>query len=287
MPKIETKRVTLNVRESGAGFPLVLVHGWPESGYCWERVLPHLGSGFRVIRPDLRGLGDSERGGVVADYHKAALAQDVLAVLDALQVERFGLVGHDWGGAVAQEMAIAAPERVSRLCLMNIMLVNNPAGFLKAEEAHGKQRHRALWYQNFMQVPGLSEALVPGNEEAWLRTFLRFKDDQKEFPADAVSEYVRCYAIPGTPLSGANYYRAMREEAPRWRALAGQRFPMPALLLFGRHDPVVIPEYLEGHQECFDDVTVQWVEASHFVQEERPDEVGRALEEFFAPLRAG
>ena len=87
---------------------------------------------------------------------------------------------------------------------------------------------------------------------------------------------------PSGKLASENKFRS---ESGGGRHL-GHRFPMPALLLLGRHDPVVLPENLEGHQDCFDDVTVQWVEASRFVQEERPDEVGRALEEYFVPLRA-
>lgn len=284
---VKTARTTLHVRDDGEGFPLVLLHGWPESGYCWEPVRPHLGGGFRLIRPDLRGLGDSERTEAVEDYRKSELAQDVLALLDELGVERFGLAGHDWGGAVAQEIAVTAPERVARLAILNIHLIANVTGYLKAEEVHSKNHHRAYWYQHFMQTPGLSEAMVPGNEEVWLRTFLRGRGREWEFPPDALAEYVRCYRIPGTPTSGANYYRAMRLDAQRWSGLRGHKFPMPSLILWGMHDPVLIPEFLAGHEACFEQVELKQVEASHFLQEERPEEVGRALREHFQPLLEG
>lgn len=281
---VTTARATLHVRDDGGGAPLVLLHGWPQSGHCWEPALPHLGPGFRLIRPDLRGLGDSERTPAMEAYRKAELALDVIALLDALGVERFGLAGHDWGGAVAQEIAVAVPERVARLAIMNIHLLNNPAGYAAADAVHAARLHRAYWYQVFMQTPGLCEAMVPGNEERWLRVFLRGKDRDWAFPADALAEYVRCYAIAGTPTTGADYYRAMRLDAQRWRELRGHRFPMPTLLLWGVHDPVVIPEFLTGHEDCFDDVRVKRIEASHFLQEERPAEVGKALHEHFAPL---
>lgn len=278
---VKSGRVTLNVRDGGDGFPLVLLHGWPESGYCWEPVLPHLGTGFRAIRPDLRGLGDSERGGTVAAYQKQELARDVLALIDEMGLQRFGLVGHDWGGAVAQEIAMAAKDRVVKLAIMNIHLLNNAEGYRKAEAVHAARQHRAYWYQNFMQTPGLAEAMVPGNEEVWLRTFLRGKDAAWRFPEDALAEYIRCYRIPGTPESGANYYRAMRLDAQRWKTFGGYRFEVPTLLLYGIHDPVVIPEFLEGHEACFEQVTLQTVDASHFLQEEKPQEVGQALRAFF------
>jgi len=281
---VRTERVTLHVRERGAGTPLVLLHGWPESGLCWEPVLPYLDERFRVICPDLRGLGDSERKGDVAAYEKHNLAADILALLDALGVEQCGLVGHDWGGAVAQHVAAMAPERVRRLGLMNIFLFNNPTGLRKAEAAHAAQSHRAYWYQVFMQIPGLSEALIAGKEREWLATFLRGKDKDWRFPEAALAEYARAYAVPGTATAGANYYRAMRGDAAHWKALRRHRYPMPSLLLYGRHDPVVITEGLEGHAQGFDQVTLQLVEASHFVQEECPDVVGPALNDFFASL---
>ncbi len=281
---VDTGRITLHVRERGEGTPLVLLHGWPESGLCWEPVLPHLDERFRVICPDLRGLGDSQRTAAVADYEKHNLAADILALLDALGVEQFGLVGHDWGGAVAQHMAAMAPARVRRLCLMNIFLFNNSTGLRKAEAAHAARSHRAYWYQVFMQIPGLSETLIAGKEREWLATFLRGKDRDWQFPPAALAAYARAYALPGTATAGANYYRAMAGDAAHWKALRQHRYPMPSLLLYGRHDPVVIPEGLEGHAAGFDQVTLQLVEASHFLQEECPDVVGPALNDFFAPL---
>lgn len=280
---IETARGRVHVRDSGSGVPLVLLHGWPESSYCWEPVLSYLGNGFRLIRPDLRGLGDSERTPDTEAYQKSELAQDIIALLDEMGVSDFGLVGHDWGGAVAQEVAIAVPERVQRLSIMNIHLLNNAVGLAAANKAHAARQYRSYWYQYFMQIPKLSDVLIQGNERMFLSVFLRGNKGW-EFPADAVDEYVRCYQIDGTPGTGANYYRAMALDAARWRTLKDHRYQMPTLLLYGEHDPVVIKEFLEGHEACFDDVRLQFVDASHFVQEEQPAAVGQALNQHFLPL---
>ncbi|MEM7407215.1 MAG: alpha/beta hydrolase [Pseudomonadota bacterium] len=282
---VDTARTRLRVRDSGEGFPLVMLHGWPESSYCWETTIASMGTGLRYLRPDLRGLGDSARDGDVAAYQKAELAADVLAALDAMGIGDFGLVGHDWGGAVAQEIAIAAPDRVRRLDVMNIHLLNNPAGYAAANKVHAAQLYRAYWYQYFQQTPGLAETMVPGNERTFLRVFLRGKDRDWAFPSDAVDEYVRCYSIPGTPASGANYYRAMRLDANRWKTLAGTRYPMPTALVYGVHDPVVVPQFLQHHETCFESVTLTEIAASHFVQEEQPEAVARALDAHFAALK--
>ena len=280
---IDTNRARLFVRDSGRGVPIVLLHGWPESSYCWEPVVHAFESGFRLIRPDLRGLGDSERTPEMRAYQKAELAQDILTLLDEMGVHQFGLVGHDWGGAVAQEVAIAAPERVQRLAIMNIHLLNNAVGLAAANKAHAARQYRSYWYQYFMQMPKLSDVLVKGNERTFLNVFLRGKKGWN-FPEDALDEYVRCYEIQGTPGTGANYYRTMSLDAERWRTLREHRYPMPTLLLYGEHDPVVIKEFLQGHEQCFEDVTLTFVDASHFVQEEQPEVVGRHLNHHFLTL---
>lgn len=279
---VKTGRTAHYVRESGTGTPLVLLHGWPESSYCWHAVVPLLDAGLRVICPDLRGLGDSARDGDVSDYTKQALAHDILALLTEMGVDQFALAGHDWGGAVAQEMALAAPERITRLALLNIMLVNNPVGYAAANKVHAARLYKAYWYQYFMQTPGLAETMVPGNEATFLRVFLRGRDRNWRFPEAAVREYVRCYQIPGTPASGANYYRAMRADAKQWQTYAERKFEMPVMLVYGTSDPVVVPEFLTGYEDCFDEVSLVEVEASHFVQEEQPEAVAKAFNLHFA-----
>jgi haloacetate dehalogenase len=280
---VQTKRSRLFVRDSGTGFPIVLLHGWPESSYCWEPVVEHFDDGFRLLRPDLRGLGDSERSLDMPAYQKAELAQDVIATLDAMGINEFGLVGHDWGGAVAQEIAIAVPDRVLRLGIMNIHLINNPVGLAAANAAHAARQFRSYWYQYFMHIPKLSDVLIQGHERTFLSVFLRGKPGWT-FPSAAVDEYVRCYEIPNTTTTGANYYRAMALDAERWRTLKEHKHRMPTLLLYGEHDPVVIKEFLKGYEHCFDDVRLSFVDASHFAQEEQPEKVGKALNEHFQPL---
>lgn len=277
---VDTPRGRFHVRTTaGDGLPVVMLHGWPESSYCWTPIAERLNGPFRIIAPDLRGLGDSVRTTERDDYRKQALAEDVLAVLDTMGIDQFHLVGHDWGGAVAQEVALAAPQRVQRLCLMNIVVINNLRGTREALEKACSRGNFHAWYQHFQQSPKLAEAMIPGNEEAWLSHFLR-NWSGAPFPADALAEYVRYYRLPDTPTAGANYYRAMRDDSKRWATLAGRKFPMPALYIYGNKDPVIIPEYLNHLEDAFENIKVEQIEAGHFVQEEQPDAVARHLDAF-------
>jgi pimeloyl-ACP methyl ester carboxylesterase len=274
-----TSRGTFALRDSGgSGPPVVLLHGWPESSACWEPVLPYLPAGdFRYLRPDLRGLGDSERTPGLSPYQKDELARDLLSLLDALGLDTALLVGHDWGGIVAQEAALLAPHRVRGLALLAINVLPNGEGNAKARQTLRGAAGRSLWYQTFQQLPHLAEAMIPGNEEVWLRTFLRFADG-RPFPAEQLAEYVRTFRIPETPRTSASYYRTMKTDLPRWQALAGRNFGMPGLVLHGTADPVIVPEYFAGAEACFSSFhRIPLDGAGHFLTEERPEAVGRAL----------
>lgn len=277
----ETSRGRFAWREGGnpEGQPLVLIHGWPESSYCWEHMAGHLKPGLRLIAPDLRGLGDSERTPGLEHYRKQAMALDVIGLLDKLGVTEFQLVGHDWGGIVAQEIALAIPDRVKRMVIMNIAVINNLKGNQEVMEKVRSGSGKAYWYQHFMQAPELPEAMIPGAEEAWLGFFLRTWSETP-FPRDAFDEYVRTFRIVGTPGASANYYRAFRDDAKRWATLAGHRWPMPSMYVYGNKDRVIIPEYLNHIEDCFESIRVEQLEAGHFLQEEQPAAVAGYLNDF-------
>ena len=269
---VQTQRGDFSLRRRpGPGTPLVLVHGWPESSASWQPLLPHLPAELDVIAPDLRGLGDSPRTLEPDAYEKQALAQDIVSLLQALSIDQFALVGHDWGGIVAQEMALAEPGRVTHLGVSNIAVINN----LAVNRRIASQPNRYVWYQHFLNT-GLPEALIPGRERAFLETFLRMTGGRR-FPAATVDEYARCYAIPNTPTTAANLYRSYQGDIRRWRNLDTHQFEMPAAYIYGEHDVVITPDYLEGLDACFQDIEITHIDAGHFVQEEQPAAFAEAV----------
>jgi pimeloyl-ACP methyl ester carboxylesterase len=277
---LSTPRGNFAYRHAGTGgAPLVMIHGWPESSYSWKHVSRHLNAGFHIIAPDLRGMGDSERTTGKEHYYKAELAQDVISMLDTLGIQQFQLIGHDWGGIVAQEIALAIPDRVTRLGIMNIAVINNLKGNKEVVEKVRSGTGKANWYLHFQQAPGLAEAMIPGNEEVWVRYFLR--GAEQPIPEDSIAEYVRMYAIAGTPAAAANYYRTFSSDAKRWVSLSDHVWPMPSIYIYGNRDYVIIPEYLNHIESCFSDIQVVQVKAGHFLHEEKPEEVAVHINGFF------
>jgi pimeloyl-ACP methyl ester carboxylesterase len=281
--KITVSRGTFNIRENEEkeGQAVVMLHGWPESSYCWEAMAKFLAPGFRIIAPDLRGLGDSERTLDATVYQKVELAKDIIAVLDALRIDTFFLIGHDWGGIVAQELAILAPRRVKRLVIMNIAVLTNPIGTVEARRIIFDNGGVAFWYQYFQQQATLPEAMIKGNETVWIRYFFGKAGQDGTIPADAIAEYVRCYRIENTPATGAAYYRSMALDADHWTGIGKKKFSMPSLYVHGKKDPVIISAFLNHIEDGFDDIQVASLDAGHFVQEEKPREVADLLNDFF------
>lgn len=278
---VDTARGPLHVRHAGpADAPvMLLLHGWPQSSYCWMPLAERLAGDYRMVMPDLRGLGDSPRTLVDSAYTKQALGDDIRALLDTMGIATCILVGHDWGGAVAQEVALAEPARISRLVVLNIPVITNTRGNALATDALRRSGGRSFWYQHFQCAPKLAEAMIPGNERAWLGFFLKTWSDGG-FPEEAFEEYVRCYAKEHTPATGAAYYRVYKQDMRRWAEIAGTRLSMPTLYIHGRHDPVIIPEFTEHLSDVFDDVRLESLDAAHFVAEEQPQAVADLIRGF-------
>src|SRR4051794_26920744 len=161
----EARGVRFHVAEAGEGDPLVLLHGWPQSWWCWHRVMPELAeSGYHVFAPDLRGYGWSEA--TPGGYEKDNFARDLIALLDVLGLERVQLIGHDWGAMTGFIACIEDPERFERYIALSIV---HPFRQLKARSVLELRR---LWYQAVLAAPVLGGNVVrhvPGFAERILR----------------------------------------------------------------------------------------------------------------------
>ena len=263
--------IRMHVAEAGPedGPPVVLLHGWPQHWWCWRGVIPALAdAGFRVLAADLRGSGWSDAP--PGAYDKETLASDVLALLDALGIERTTLVGHDWGGWTSQLIALRAPERVERLVLCNIASVWPPSRVKTALNLwrFGYQVVGVPVLGPAIQRSGLMRRGLPGVPE----------EDRAEFAAllrepgraEAASALYRTFATREAPAVGAGRY-------------TGQRLTMPTLVLHGTGDPVVRPFMVEVFRDHADDVEIEWVAGTgHFIADEQPALVAERVIAFAA-----
>jgi pimeloyl-ACP methyl ester carboxylesterase len=262
---VHTRGLSFHVAEAGSGEPIVLLHGWPQHWWAWRKVVPLLAPQARLVMPDLRGFGwsDAPRDG----YDKPTMADDMLAVLDALGLERVTIVGHDWGGWIAFLACMKEPERFERLLALGI------------SPPFGRPSPRALidaWrfaYMLAIAAPEAGERLV--SSERFVRTMLRapagaFSDDDLRTFAGALAE-------PARARASVQLYRTfvLRELAAGTRG----RLRVPARLVVGADDPVVRPSLLAGRDRHADDLTVELVAGcGHWIPAERPDLVAeRAL----------
>lgn len=279
---LQTKRSKVAYRTYGDKKhpPLMLVHGWPQSSYCWHEVAQSL-KDYYVIAPDLRGLGDSERTLDIKAYAKNELGEDLFALADALGIEEFYLGGHDWGSAVVQEMALLHPNRIKKLILINMVIINNFEGKKKAAAQLTKGMFKSSWYQFFQSIPDFPEALLAGKEDIWIRFFSR--GISRPIPEEAIAEYTRCYKIPHTITTGANFYRSIPADRERWKDYADKKIQVPTHLIHGELDPVVIKAFLYKAETAFEHpIDITYLNGGHFICDEQPQAVAEAIQVFLA-----
>jgi pimeloyl-ACP methyl ester carboxylesterase len=267
--------VTLHYVRDGAGDAVVLLHGWPQTWYAWRKIIPSLAKRYTVIAPDLRGLGESSRP--LDGYDKKTIAGDIWQLVrDHLGLDRFFLVGHDWGGPVAYALAAAHPGAVRRLAMLDTGVPGDGSGTFSQ---HGRR-----WHHAFHQTADLPEGLIAGREEIYYGWFWRNYGYQPTAigPEDE-QEFLRTYRQPGALRAGLAYYRAIGTDV-RDNEAARERFklPMPVLALgggkaFGRGG-----ETLESLKRVATDVRGGVVEdCGHWMAEERPELIAGALLDFF------
>jgi len=256
--------VRLHYVSVGEGEPLVLLHGWPQTWYEWRRVMPALAQHFRVIAPDLRGLGDSSRphGG----YDKRTMAEDVWRLLSGhLGIERFCLVGHDWGGPVAFALTMAHQEAVRRLAILDVVIPGDGGDF-----SQGGRR----WHHAFHMTADLPEALVAGRERIYLEWFYRnFAWRPDAIGEDEIEEYLRTYRQPGALRAGFALYRALpQDRADNAESVARGKLKVPVLAVGGGRSFGRGPEVEQSLRRVAEDVTGVIVpDCGHWIPEEQPE----------------
>lgn len=265
--------VKLHYREDGEGAVVVLLHDWPQTSHAWRHIMPLLAREWRIIAPDLRGLGDSSRP--LGGFDIGTLAGDILELLDRLGVPVFSLVGHGHGGQVGIAMALLARNRVRRLALVDTVMPG-------ADHGVGGRR----WHEDFHRLPNLPEALVAGREAIYLGSLYEELSERGGAvgPGD-LEEYARCYRQPGAMRCGFDYDRACDVSAAFLRSHLewDGRLSIPVLSVAGGGAKGRAGQAEGSIRPLAGDLEHHIIpDCGHLVPEEAPGEVSELLRAFLS-----
>lgn len=281
--RIRANGITMHVARLGAGRPLLLMHGWPEFWWTWEPVMQRLAGRFALIAPDFRGFGDSDKpagDSQSAEAGSPVLAQDMLALLEALGIGKAGLVGHDISGMVVQEMARRAPEKLAGIFCFDCPHTQIGRRFLD----HG--HYREIWYQSFHQLPWAAKLVGQSRESCrtYFEHFLRHWSVREEWVGGALEAWVDNFLKPGNLQGGFNWYisnNAARMAAMRGQTTALPRIDVPACVRWG-NSAVLPSSWGDTLDQVFSNLDFTPFEGvGHFPHREDPDRAAAEIATFF------
>jgi pimeloyl-ACP methyl ester carboxylesterase len=268
--------ININVAETGNGPPLLLLHGWPEFWFTWAKIMPLLAPNFRVIAPDLRGFGATDKtpagysDQMTAEQH----AEDLLALLDALEIPQTGLVAHDIGALIAQHLIRSAPGRITKFLTFDC-----PYPGVGRRWIEGGQLKRS-WYMWFHQT-SLALDLVGHSRETiaiYLRYCLIGGSVNKSAFDDNFEAFVDNMAAPGNLQGGFNWYISTAKAVPP----PATPIAIPTKILWPERDAVFPTAWMDRLPEFFTNLDASiFPGVGHFPHQEMPDRAAAAINEFF------
>lgn len=312
---VEANGLRLHVAELGAGPAVVLCHGWPETWYSWRHQMVALAdAGFRVLAPDMRGYGRSDRPEAIEAYTQLHIVGDMVGLLDALEIRQAAIVGHDWGAPAAWHSALMRPDRFRAVAGLSVPY--RPRGRISAIDAFKRAGMETI-YMMYFQQPGIAEAeferdvaralrsvyysasgslppgkkwnaFVPAGKGLLDTTF----DTEMPLPwlgAEDLAEYVKDFTASGF-RGGFNWYRNLQRNWELMAPFAGAPIPQPSLFIAGTRDGVIrMPGMRVGLEEMRPVLpglrrSVLIEGAGHWVQQEAPAAVNALLIEFLQGL---
>lgn len=281
--------ITLACREGAGAAPgaprVMLLHGFPEAAFVWDEVIHTLGPSLHCVAPNLRGYPGSTAPTATADYRPRLLVQDLIAAIEALGAPLDLLVAHDWGGALAWNLAAARPDLLRRLLIIN---APHPAAFLR-DLRHSAAQQAASAYMNFLCRPDAAQLL---SADSFARLWRLFGPAAWLTPA-VQHRYEQGWGSQGVGLAGPlNYYRAspLRPSTDAAAALHTLDLPdavvtvsVPTTVLWGERDTALLPQLLNGIDRWIPHLTIHRVpDAGHWVVHEQPARVVQAIRDALA-----
>ena len=285
--RIEASSVTIDLVTGGAGPPLLLLHGYPQTRTMWHKVAPQLAAHYTVVAPDLRGYGDSGKPASddLAEHCKRTSARDQVEAMAALGFDRYHVVGHDRGARVGHRMALDHPERVRTFTSLDVVASQAVFGNMDRDLAF------SFFHWHLMRQPAPFPETLIGNSA---QLFLDFLLTQWAAVPDAITpeaydEYLRCFSDPETIRATCMDYRAIALDLVHDEADRGRRIACPMLVLWAG-DMARRPgwqtggslDVLESWRERAEDVQGRALDCGHFLPEEAPDETAREILAFLA-----
>jgi len=270
--KLDVNGVRLHYRQMGEGPAVVLLHGFPQTSYCWRKVMPELARDFTVIAPDYRGAGHSTRP--AGGYDKVTMAADINGLVRALGFESATIVGHDMGLMVAYAYAATYRDETDKLAVIDALL----PGTKVWDEVSINPR---LWHLSFHAARDVGEYLTAGRERGYISLFFSaHSGDPSVFGEDEIDEYARAFSAPGGMRAAFEVYRAVPQDAEDNRRLMQRKLTIPVLAIGGELSASG-PVLDKTMREVAENVTYRVAPGSgHFVPEEAPDFLAETLREF-------
>jgi epoxide hydrolase 4 len=271
-----TNGVSLHVADTGPpeGPLVVLLHGFPEFWYGWRhQIEPLADAGFRVLVPDQRGYNLSARPHAVTAYDLDLLAADILGLAEAAGRRHFTVVGHDWGASVGWWIATRHAERLDRLIAMN---APHPAVWVEAMRNDPEQRRRSR-YVSLFRIPVLPEFLMRRRNFRQLAAALYESQRPDAWSDDDLEVYRAAWSLPGALTGMVNWYRALLcKRLPD----QPQRITVPTRIIWGSNDKYAVRDLAERSLHLCDAASVEYLDASHWVQHDEPVRVAELICEF-------
>jgi epoxide hydrolase 4 len=283
---IEANGIRFHAVIHGEGPTVLMLHGFPENWYSWRgQIIALADAGFRAVAIDLRGFNQTDRPPRVRDYRADKLRDDVVGLVAALGGEPIHLVAHDWGGAVAWDVAARRPE-----LLRSLSILNSPhPGVFMHHLLHNFQQLKRSWYMFYFQLPWLPETLMAKDiKRQFVRAFRGWAHRKEAFPDEVIEAFRRPMEEPGALRAGINYYRA----AFRNVSAATQKLPkvaVPTQVIWGENDEALGKELCDDLDRVVSGpLEVHFIpDCSHWVQQEYPEAVNALLLDFLNRSPAG
>jgi pimeloyl-ACP methyl ester carboxylesterase len=266
----------------GKGPLIVFLHGFPEFWYSWRHQIPFFSKHFKVVVPDMRGFGETERPTEIDQYRIEKLVTDIVELIHSLGQEKATIVGHDWGGIITWSIGMMAPDIVENLIIMD---APHPAVFQRNAFRNYEQMQKS-WYMFFFLLQNVPERVLSHNNFELLKHVFEVSIKRKKnFTQRDIEWYISSWSKEGGITGGINYYRS-NLNAEFWgnldESIPFPKIKSPTLQIWAGEDLFLGKELTEGTSEFVDALFSLKIipNCGHWIQQEAPEEVNQIMDEF-------